>query len=66
MRIVLNGQPRETTGGITLASLLEEAGLASGNYAVAVNMTVVPRSRISHVTLKEGDQVEAIEAVGGG
>jgi len=66
MRILLNGKPMETTGGIALDSLLKEAGLATGGYAVAVNMTVVPRSRISTVILKEGDQIEAIEAVGGG
>jgi len=66
MRIILNGQPRETTEGMTLTGFLEEAGLASGNYAVAVNLAVVPRSRIPAVILKEGDQIEAIEAVGGG
>jgi len=66
MRVILNGRPRETTEGITLASLLEEAGLASGSYAAAVNSSVVPRSRIPVVVLKEGDQIEAIEAVGGG
>jgi len=66
MRIILNGQPRETTEGITLDSLLEEAGLAPGSFAVAVNMAVIPRSRITVFILKEGDQIEAIEAVGGG
>jgi sulfur carrier protein len=66
MRVILNGRPMETTGNITLAGLLEEAGLAQGSYAVAVNMSVVPRSRIAAYVLKEGDQIEAIEAVGGG
>ena len=66
MRVILNGPPRETTDGITLTSLLEEAGLASGSFAVAVNMSVIPRSRIPSVILKEGDKIEAIEAVGGG
>lgn len=66
MRVALNGRPLETTEGITLAGLLEEAGLASGSFAVAVNMNVIPRSHIALYTLKEGDQIEAIEAVGGG
>ena len=66
MHITLNGQPREVTENMTLAGLLEEAGLAQGGYAVAVNMAVVPRSRIAAYLLKEGDQIEAIEAVGGG
>jgi len=66
MRVILNGQPRETTDGITLTGLLEEAGLASGSFAVAVNMSVIPRSRIPSVILNEGDKIEAIEAVGGG
>ena len=66
MRVTLNGRPREATEGITLAGLLEEAGLASGSFAVAVNMTVIPRSRIALYALKEGDHIEVIEAVGGG
>jgi len=66
MRIFLNSEPREVADGTLLPLLLEENGLAGGNRAVAVNMAVIPRSRLPAVILREGDRVEVIEAVGGG
>ena len=66
MRVWLNGIPREAVEGVMLATLLEEAGTDLKSGAVAVNMAVVPRSRIGSIRLGEGDRVEVIEAVGGG
>jgi len=66
MHIFLNGRPRETAGEATLASLLEEAGIRAENVAVAVNNSVVPRSRIPSTRLCEGDRIEVITAAGGG
>jgi len=41
-------------------------GLAGKRVAVAVNRTVVVRSRYADAALAEGDSIEILEAVGGG
>ena len=66
MQILLNGTPRDCTQGITVASLLEEAGYAAKRVAVEVNREIVPRSLHAKYMLAEGDGVEVIHAVGGG
>jgi sulfur carrier protein len=48
-------------------SLLEELGIAEREgTAVAVNMEVVPRGVHVATALQAGDQVEIVQAVGGG
>ncbi len=66
MQIQLNGAPRDCAPGITIASLLEEAGYGSGRVAVEVNHEVVPRSLHVKYVLNEGDRVEIVSAIGGG
>jgi sulfur carrier protein len=66
MQILLNGASRECAQGITVASLLEEAGYAGSRVAVEVNREIVPRSLHLKYVLSEGDRVEIIQAVGGG
>lgn len=66
MDIQLNGEPRETPTGTSIAQLLLDAGLGERRVAVEVNGEIVPRS--AHVTrlLGEGDRVEIVHALGGG
>ena len=66
MRIRLNGEVREIEDGLTLARLLETLGVNPRSVAVAVNATVVPRAGLNARPLAEHDDVEVIEAVGGG
>ncbi|HWG10265.1 MAG TPA: sulfur carrier protein ThiS [Rhodanobacteraceae bacterium] len=66
MQILLNGTPRDCTQGITVSSLLEEAGYAAKRVAIEVNREIVPRSLHGKCVLAEGDSVEVIHAVGGG
>ena len=66
MQILLNGAPRDCAQGITIASLLEEAGYAGKRVAVEVNREIVPRSLHLKYVVAEGDNVEVIHAVGGG
>jgi sulfur carrier protein len=66
MQILLNGALRDCTHGITIASLLEEAGHGGSRVAVEVNREIVPRSLHVKYVLNEGDRVEIIQAVGGG
>lgn len=66
MHIMLNGQSMQVAGAATIASLLEQTGLAGRKVAVEVNQEVVPRSRHGDHRLAEGDRVEIIHAIGGG
>ena len=64
--IVVNGVQRPLPEPPTVGALLAELELVRDGVAVAVNRAVVPRSRHAAHVLLEGDQVEVIQAVGGG
>ena len=66
MRITVNGEPRETEPGTTVADLLRALDLAEGPVAVEVDREIVPRSRHGEHVLVEGDRVEIVTMVGGG
>lgn len=66
LSLVVNGEPRTLGDGRTVAALLESLGLGGRRVAVAVNRSVVPRSRHASHLLADGDRVEILEAVGGG
>lgn len=62
----INGAARQVAAGLGLPDLLEELGLRGPGMAVAVNDVVVRRDDYGRVTLKPGDRIEVIQAVGGG
>lgn len=62
MRIIHNGEPRETDA-LTLGQLL---GPLPPGCAVAVDGEVVPRAAVPHRVLRDGDRVEVVTAVAGG
>jgi sulfur carrier protein len=66
MKIRLNGEEREFDAPLTVAALLQAAGYGERRVAVEVNREIVPRSRHASHALAEGDQVELIQAIGGG
>ncbi len=66
MQIILNGQTRPIAAGATVATLLEELGLAAKPVAVELNLAVVPRAGYSEQELADGDQLELVTLVGGG
>ena len=66
MQIHLNGESRTVDPALTLAALLEQAGLAGRRVAVEINGAIVPRSRHVEHALAEGDRVEIVHALGGG
>jgi sulfur carrier protein len=66
MQIHLNGESRTVEAALTLAALLEQAGLAGRRVAVEVNSTIVPRGRHAEHRLNDGDRVEIVHALGGG
>jgi len=66
MNIIVNGQPREFRAGLTVTQLLEQDGYGARRVAVEVNGEIVPKSRHAEHALSVGDQVEVVQAIGGG
>ncbi len=66
LRVKINGEPRQVPAKSTLASLLSQLEVGERRVAVAVNREVIPRSEFDEVRLRDGDNVEVLEAVGGG
>ncbi|WP_137819294.1 MULTISPECIES: sulfur carrier protein ThiS [unclassified Pseudomonas] len=66
MRIQLNGESFELPAGQTVADLLVRLELTGRRVAVELNLDIVPRSQHAATTLREGDQLEVVHAIGGG
>jgi sulfur carrier protein len=66
MRIQLNGESFELPDGETIADLLVRQKLTGRRVAVELNLDIVSPSQHVVTTLKEGDQVEVVHAIGGG
>lgn len=66
--ITLNGERRELAPGATLPDALRLLGVEPEHpgIAVALNETVVPRSRWAQQKLEAGDALEVITATQGG
>jgi sulfur carrier protein len=64
--VVVNGQARPVTEGTTVATLINELGLAGRPVAVERNREVVPRALHASTVLAAGDHIEVVTFVGGG
>lgn len=65
MQIHLNGESRDISAA-TVAELLAELDLHGRRIAVEVNGEIAPRSQHEHMTIKAGDRIEIVHAIGGG
>lgn len=66
MHIRLNGEPRQLAAPCTLAQLIDSLQLGGKRVAVERNGEIVPRSAYAATALAEGDQLEIVQAIGGG
>ena len=66
MTIVLNGDPKELPGPLTLQALLDMLQIPFGRVAGEVNLKIIKRAFYTTTTIQEGDVVEIIQAIGGG
>jgi sulfur carrier protein len=68
MTVVVNGQPREVSAGMTVNRLLASLGHdpSGAGIAVAVNGEVVPRGAWPTTALGERDRIEVLGAAQGG
>jgi sulfur carrier protein len=66
VKATINGEAWDLPSGITVATLLEQLGVARSGIAVAKNERVVRRAEYESSTIADGDTVEIIKAVAGG
>jgi sulfur carrier protein len=64
--VSINGKQESLQNGITVAELIQQINLTGKRIAMELNGEIVPRSQFSDRTLKQGDKLEIIVAVGGG
>jgi sulfur carrier protein len=62
----LNGDSHEIAGPITVAELLARLEIDPRRVAVEHNLVVVKRDAFDRTTVREGDEVEIVNFVGGG
>ena len=64
--IVLNGNEKQVENNISVSQLLAELGLSEKRLAVEINQQIIPRSSFTDHTFSEKDNVEIVQAIGGG
>ncbi|MFN3168278.1 MAG: sulfur carrier protein ThiS [Phycisphaeraceae bacterium] len=65
IELEVNGEPKKTDA-TTVATLIEELGLAGQAVAVELNHAVVPRQQHAETEINSGDKIELVTLVGGG
>ena len=66
MNLQINGVVQQQPGPCSVAQLVERLHLAGKRLAVERNGDIVPRSSYAETWLAEGDQLEIVQAIGGG
>jgi sulfur carrier protein len=66
IKIRLNGDPYTIEDDARLTTLFEKLKMKPGRIAVELNREVVPKAEHGMVILKDGDELELINFVGGG
>lgn len=63
--LIVNGQSKEVSDGITLRALVEQFNLTPEKVAIELNRRLVKSDKYE-TALKSGDEVEIVTFVGGG
>ena len=66
MTIKLNGDAHEIHGPLSVSELLEQLAIDARRVAVELNLTVVKKAAYDASIVKDGDEVEIVNFVGGG
>ena len=64
--ITLNGERYELSGPLTVTELLGRLQIDARRVAVEHNVVVLKRAAFEETIVREGDQVEIVNFVGGG
>jgi thiamine biosynthesis protein ThiS len=66
MTIKLNGDPHQIPEPISVSALLQQLDIDARRVAVELNLTVVKKAAYDTSVIKDGDEVEIVNFVGGG
>ena len=66
MQLIINAEPQTVTENSTVADLIDVLQLQNKRLAIEINKELIPRSMFSTHKLNEGDEVEIVQAIGGG
>jgi len=66
MEVDVNGKKVSVPAGSSLSTLIQQLSLGDSKIAVELNREIVPRSQYDSLQLHEGDQLEIVQAIGGG
>jgi sulfur carrier protein len=66
LQITLNGDTHEVAGPLTVTELLAHLSIDSRRVAVEHNLVVLKRDRFAVTMVREGDEIEIVNFVGGG
>lgn len=66
IRVVVNGEQREVSAGLSLAGLLRTLGMEPSRLAVERNRKIVRREVWAETLVADGDRLEIVQFVGGG
>jgi thiamine biosynthesis protein ThiS len=66
LQITLNGDRHEVAGPLTVTDLLVRLEIDARRVAVEHNLVVLKRDAFDRTTVREGDEVEIVNFVGGG
>ncbi len=66
MEITINGKAHTIEQPLSLLELIDYLDIAEQRFAIEINRELIPRSTFEHYTLKPGDQIEIVGAIGGG
>jgi thiamine biosynthesis protein ThiS len=66
MTIILNGDTHEIAAPVSVSELLRQLEIDERRVAVELNLTVVKKTAYDSSVVKDGDEVEIVNFVGGG
>ena len=66
MTIIINGETKEFSSGVTLLEVLRDLSLEGKVMAAAINMEIVKQDAWAQRKLSDGDKLELLDFVGGG
>jgi thiamine biosynthesis protein ThiS len=66
MTITLNGDPHQLQGPLSVSALLQRLDIDARRVAVELNTAVVKKAAYDTSVVKDGDEVEIVNFVGGG
>lgn len=66
MTITLNGDRHELTAPMSVSALLQQLEIDARRVAVELNLAVVKKAAYDSSVIKDGDEIEIVNFVGGG